>query len=117
MTISKVTSGVWRAGTRYVNWYMIDGGKDGVTLVDAGLPAYVRQLDESLHQIGRTRNDVRALVLTHGHIDHIGMAAALAELGTTIYFHPADSHPAAHPRSNTAQRSLIRYAWYPAMIA
>jgi glyoxylase-like metal-dependent hydrolase (beta-lactamase superfamily II) len=39
-------------------------------------PAYVHQLDESLHQIGRTRNDVRALALTHGHIDHTGMAEA-----------------------------------------
>jgi len=117
VTISKVTSGVWRAGTRYVNWYMIDGGKDGVTLVDAGLPAYIHQLDESLQQIGRTRNDVRALALTHGHIDHIGMAAALAEVGASIYLHPADSHLAAHPRSNATQRSLIHYAYYPAVIA
>jgi len=60
-------------------------------------PAYVHQLDESLHQIGRTRNDVRALALTHGHIDHTGMAAALAEFGATIYLHPADSHLAARP--------------------
>ncbi|HEV2374359.1 MAG TPA: MBL fold metallo-hydrolase [Streptosporangiaceae bacterium] len=59
-------------------------------------PAYVLHLDESLHQIGRTRKDVRALALTHGHIDHIGMAAALAELGAGIYLHPADPHLAAH---------------------
>ena len=117
MAVSRVSSGVWRAGTRYVNWYMIDGGKDGVTLVDAGLPAYIHQLDQSLQQIGRTRNDVRALALTHGHIDHIGMAAALAEVGASIYLHPADSHLAAHPRSNATQRSLIHYAYYPAVIA
>ena len=71
MTVSKIVPGVWRAGTRYVNWYIIDGGQDGVTLVDAGLPAYRRQLDESFHQIGRSRSVVRAVVLTHGHIDHI----------------------------------------------
>jgi glyoxylase-like metal-dependent hydrolase (beta-lactamase superfamily II) len=45
------------------------------------------------------------------------MAAALAELGATIYLHPADSHLAARPRSNTTQRSLIHYAYYPAVIA
>ncbi len=117
MTVSKVGSGVWRAGTRYVNWYIIDGGKDGVTLVDAGLPAYRRHLDESLYQIGRSRNDVRAVVLTHGHIDHIGMAAALAELGAALYLHPEDSRLAAHPRSNTPERNLLRYAYYPGMIA
>jgi glyoxylase-like metal-dependent hydrolase (beta-lactamase superfamily II) len=117
MKASKVVSGIWRAGTRYVNWYIVDGGQDGVTLVDAGLPAYQRQLDESLHQIGRSRDDVRAVVLTHGHVDHIGMAAALAERGTTIYLHPDDSHLAAHPLSNKPERNLIHYAYYPGMIA
>ena len=38
MTVSKIISGVWRAGTRYVNWYLIDAGEGGVTVIDAGLP-------------------------------------------------------------------------------
>jgi glyoxylase-like metal-dependent hydrolase (beta-lactamase superfamily II) len=117
VAVSRVSSGVWRAGTRYVNWYMIDGGKDGVTLVDAGLPAYRRQLGESLCQIGRSSSDVRALVLTHGHIDHIGMAGALAEVGVAIYLHAADSYLAAHPLSAKPERSLLRYAYYPGMVA
>jgi glyoxylase-like metal-dependent hydrolase (beta-lactamase superfamily II) len=117
MTVSKVAAGVWRAGSRYVNWYIVDGGAQGLTLVDAGLPAYGRRLDETLHDIGRSRADVRALVLTHGHIDHIGMAAELAGPGATVYLHPADSHLAAHPGSNRPQRSLLRYAHYPGMVA
>lgn len=117
MPVSRIAPGVWRAGTRYVNWYIVDGGRDGITLVDAGLPAYRRQLDRSLHEIGRTRHDVRALVLTHGHIDHIGMAAELARCGTTVYLHPDDAYLAAHPASNRPERSLLRYAGYPAMVA
>lgn len=117
MAVSKVSTGVWRAGTRYVNWYMIDGGKEGVTLVDAGLPAYRRHLGESLHQIGRSSSDVRALVLTHGHVDHIGMADVLAELGVAVYLHAADSYIAAHPSSARPERSLLRYAYYPGMVA
>ena len=117
MTVSKITSGVWRAGTRYVNWYLIDAGQDGVTVVDAGLPQYTRHLDESLRQIGRRRDDVRAVLLTHGHIDHTGMAAALAGNGASIYLHPADRRLAADPRSNRAERSLLRYAYYPGLMA
>jgi len=117
MTVSKITSGVWGAGTRYVNWYLIDAGQDGVTVVDAGLPQYTRHLDESLRQIGRRRVDVRAVLLTHGHIDHTGMAAALAGNGATIYLHPADLRLAADPRSNRPERSLLRYAYYPGLMA
>src|SRR5206468_928878 len=65
MTVSQVVPGVWRAGTRFVNWYIVDGGDAGLTIVDAGLPGYRDQLDTSLAHIGRRREDVRAVVLTH----------------------------------------------------
>jgi glyoxylase-like metal-dependent hydrolase (beta-lactamase superfamily II) len=117
MTVAEVSPGVWRAGTRYVNWYMVDGGSRGLTLIDAGLPAYVRQLDRSLSEIGRDKRDVRAVVLTHGHIDHIGMAATLAGLGATIYLHPADTHIAHHPLAAKPERNPARYAFYPGMLA
>lgn len=117
MTVAKVSPGVWRAGTRYVNWYAIDGGSQGVTLVDAGLPAYQRRLEGSLREIGRDPGDVRAVVLTHGHVDHTGMAAALAQLGATVYLHPADARLARDPSSGKPERSLARYAYYPGMLA
>jgi glyoxylase-like metal-dependent hydrolase (beta-lactamase superfamily II) len=115
MTVTKLGRGVWRAGTRYVNWYIVDGGSAGLTLVDAGLPGYERQLARSLGEIGRTPADVRAVVLTHGHVDHTGMACALAGLGAPVYLHPADDGLARRPASNRPERSLARYLWYPAM--
>ncbi|MDQ2727084.1 MAG: MBL fold metallo-hydrolase [Actinomycetota bacterium] len=116
-TVTKVAEGVWRAGTRWVNWYMIDAGRDGVALVDAGLPAYHRQLDNALGQIGRQPTDVRALVMTHGHIDHIGMASVLAGRGAAIYLHPGDAKLASDPRSNKTERPLLPYLRYPATLA
>jgi glyoxylase-like metal-dependent hydrolase (beta-lactamase superfamily II) len=115
-TVTRVADGVWRAGTRWVNWYMVDAGRDGITVIDAGLPAYHRELPEALHQIGRSTSDVRALLLTHGHIDHIGMASAFAHLGVTIYLHPADRQLAANPRSNKTERPLLPYLRYPATL-
>jgi len=96
-----------------VNWYAVDCGDEGVTLVDAGLPGYRDQLDASLKEIGRVRSDVRALVLTHGHIDHIGMADVLAAEGATVHLHPADAELAADYRRNKTQRSLARYMHLP----
>jgi glyoxylase-like metal-dependent hydrolase (beta-lactamase superfamily II) len=117
MTVAKVASGVWRAGTRFVNWYIVDGGSEGLTLVDAGLPSYRQHLDAALDEIGHTRADVRAVVLTHGHIDHIGMASLLADVGARIHLHAADVELAANPRSNQTDRSLLPYLRYPATLA
>ena len=112
--VEQVVPGVWRAGTRYVNWYAVDAGAGGVTLVDAGLPGYRRSLDADLAAMGRSRQDVRAVVLTHGHIDHTGMAAALAAAGAVVHLHPADAGLAADPRTNTSDRSALLYLRYPA---
>jgi glyoxylase-like metal-dependent hydrolase (beta-lactamase superfamily II) len=45
------------------------------------------------------------------------MAAALAGNGATLYLHSADRLLAADPRSNRAERSLLRYACYPGLMA
>src|SRR4051794_17240958 len=111
--MEKVAPGVWRGGTRFVNWYAVDAGADGLTLIDAGLPGYRKHLDASLHEIGKTRDDVGALILTHGHIDHIGMAAPLAASGTRILMHPADRDLAADPRTNKTDSSLLPYLRWP----
>lgn len=108
---------MWRAGTRYVNWYVVDAGRDGLTVIDAGLPGYRRRLDQELHGLGRTRADVRAVLLTHGHVDHVGTAGILAEAGATVHLHPADAALAADPRKNRTDRSLLPYLRWPATLA
>jgi glyoxylase-like metal-dependent hydrolase (beta-lactamase superfamily II) len=114
VTPTEVAPGVWRAGTRYVNWYVVDGGADGLTLVDGGLPGYRDQLEGTLRHLGRTPADVRALLLTHGHIDHIGLSRPLADAGVTVHLHPADRGLAAAPRTNRTDGSLLPYLRWPA---
>src|SRR5947209_9940088 len=117
VTPTEVAPGVWAAGTRFVNYYIVDGGADGLTLVDAGLPGYARRLGETLAAIGRTPADVRAAVLTHGHVDHVGMMKPLAEAGTTIYLHEEDAALAGDPRLNKTDRPTWPYLRYPATVA
>jgi glyoxylase-like metal-dependent hydrolase (beta-lactamase superfamily II) len=114
--VEKIAPGIWRAGTRYVNWYVVDGGADGLTVIDAGFPRYADHLDGSLQQIGKARKDVRAVVLTHGHLDHIGMAATLAKSGATVHLHPADATLAAKPKTNKPEKTLP-YLLFPATVA
>ena len=116
MSVTQVVPGVWRAGTRFVNWYVVDGG-DGLTLIDTGLPGYRHQLDPALASIGRRRDEVKAVVLTHGHIDHIGFADVLSDAGATVHLHPEDVTLAENPKSNKTDSKSLKYLAWPGTIA
>lgn len=54
-------------------------GPDGVTLVDPGPTSCLPVLEDGLKQRGLTLRDVRALLLTHIHLDHAGAAGSIVE--------------------------------------
>ncbi len=56
-----------------INSYLIEDGGE-ITIVDAGLSGLWNDLPAELAAMGRTLDDVRSIVLTHGHSDHIGFA-------------------------------------------
>ena len=87
----RVASGIHRLGTGLVNSYLIEEGGE-ITIVDAGAPGYWSDLPDELAAMGRTFADVRALVLTHAHIDHVGFAERLRrEKGVPVSVHELDA--------------------------
>lgn len=77
-------------GSSLVNSYLI-ADQTGVTLVDAGLPGDWKRLSVELAAMGRSLDDIRGVVLTHGDTDHIGFAERLRrERGVPVYVHAAD---------------------------
>jgi glyoxylase-like metal-dependent hydrolase (beta-lactamase superfamily II) len=88
---SQVSPRIRRIGRGMVNSYLVEDGGE-VTIVDAGAPAYWGQLPAELAAIGRSLDDVRSVVLTHGHSDHIGFAERIRrERGTPIRVHELDA--------------------------
>ena len=69
----EITPGIRRLGPGLVNSYLVED-RGAVTIVDCGAPGYWNALPAELAAIGRTLDDVRAVVLTHAHTDHIGFA-------------------------------------------
>lgn len=92
-----VAEGVHRVEDAYTNWYLLEeGGR--ITVVDTGVPTSWRSLHAALARIGYTTDAVEAVVLTHGHFDHLGFAErARAELGVPVYVHENDVPLTRHP--------------------
>ena len=64
-----------------------------MTIVDTGVPGYYsRDLPAELSAMGRTLDDVRAVVLTHAHSDHLGFAERIRrERSVSVRIHTADA--------------------------
>ncbi len=54
-------------------------GENGCLLIDAGLPGSVKKIEKALSQNGLSFKDIRAIVITHAHVDHAGGAAELRD--------------------------------------
>ena len=64
---------------------------DGLTLVDTSAVGSGPLLAEAIRGLGHQPSDVRRLVLTHFHADHVGAAAEVAAWGdVTVLAHRAD---------------------------
>src|SRR5204863_3327975 len=74
-----------------VNAYLLEQAGE-VTIIDAGVSGFYKDINRELAAMGRTPADVRALVLTHGHTDHIGFAERLRrERRVPVSVHEADA--------------------------
>jgi glyoxylase-like metal-dependent hydrolase (beta-lactamase superfamily II) len=113
VTPVQIADGVHRCGTELVNWYLVeDAGR--VTIVDCGAPGYLPQLDPALEAIGRTRDDVAAVVLTHCHSDHVGFAERLrSESGTPVWVPEGDQEMVRTGKNQKPERSVLPYLRYP----
>jgi glyoxylase-like metal-dependent hydrolase (beta-lactamase superfamily II) len=104
----EVASGIHRLGNELINFYVVeDGGR--LALVDAGLPGFRSQLEAFLAERGRTLADVEAVLLTHAHGDHVGVAEAARQAGATVYVHEADAEMARTAKSQDTDGSLLPY--------
>jgi glyoxylase-like metal-dependent hydrolase (beta-lactamase superfamily II) len=111
--MEKVADRVHRLGSSLINWYLVeDGGR--FTVVDAGLPGYRSQLDEALADLGGGLDDVAAVILTHGHSDHVGFAGKLHdEAGTPVHVHEADAEMTRTGKIPKGERGVLPYLTSP----
>lgn len=69
--VTEVADGVHFVQGDAVGWTLLTEG-DSITLVDAGYPADHDAVRSSIRQIGRSIDQLAAVLVTHAHVDHIG---------------------------------------------
>lgn len=72
-----------------VNWYLVETD-EGPVAVDAAFPTAWKQVESRAPEL-------RAIVITHAHVDHLGFAEkARKEHGTPVYIPEGDAELAKH---------------------
>ncbi|MDB5232517.1 MAG: fold metallo-hydrolase [Chitinophagaceae bacterium] len=80
LDIFAVTSGIWGMKDVFVNVYMIaDNTAANWVLVDAGLKWSAHKIKKMARMLFGAQSKPSAIILTHGHFDHVGAVAQLAE--------------------------------------
>lgn len=99
---------------RTVNVYALVGD-DGWAMIDTsmGTPDTREALWEGLEQAGLRLEELRTIVLSHHHPDHVGLSGELHErTNATIYMHPIDANAIAVLWSGTMQERFGRVSGF-----
>src|SRR6195256_5680530 len=109
-----ITDTVHFVQTDLVNWSLVIGG-GGVMLIDAGFPGSRDDGLSSLPQLGFGVDDLRAILLTHAHIDHFGSAIWFAKThGTPVYSHAAEvGHSKREYLEQASPADIAKHIWQP----
>ncbi|WP_245923847.1 MBL fold metallo-hydrolase [Paractinoplanes atraurantiacus] len=106
----EVVDGVFELSLGFVNVHLVVTD-DGVVLVDTGLPRNAKRIDRALREMKKTIGDVRVVLLTHHHLDHVGNVADIRRRsGARVIAHAADAPVITGAITGEPPKGLAKFA-------
>jgi glyoxylase-like metal-dependent hydrolase (beta-lactamase superfamily II) len=91
MAATLIVPGLYVIPVGPVNTFLLESS-DGCTVIDSGLPGSADKILQAVEALGKKPKDIRHIVLTHAHPDHIGGLAALKKAtGAEAHMHAVDA--------------------------
>lgn len=91
MSLKQIVPGLYRLSAGPVNVYVLEDAA-GLVLIDTGFPGKTPQILKAIGGLKRSPSDVKHIVLTHAHFDHVGNLAALKQAtGAQTWMHAIDA--------------------------
>ena len=83
----QILDNIYYVGNKWVAAYLIDTG-DGLILIDSNFDDVMWILFDNIRAAGFDPADIKILLLTHGHFDHIGGARYIQEVSHCKTYYP-----------------------------
>ena len=74
----KFSKNCWYIGDSWIGVILIST-EEGLILIDAGMPGQTYLLFENIHELGFNPKDIKKVLVSHGHGDHVGALKAIVE--------------------------------------
>jgi len=95
LSISQLEPDLWQLQLAFVHAFLIHDDHDGWILIDSGYPVkpgHPNMVVRALDQMGLKTTDIKQILITHGHPDHVGNVALIkAQSHAPIWMGAADA--------------------------
>ena len=112
--VSEQAPGVFLGERPASNW-IVARDSTGFMLIDSGYPADCALVLESIRHLGLEPAEARAVLITHGHVDHTGSAAHFSTTyGTPVLCAPEElAHVQGKEKHQVSFSQVMVRAWRP----
>jgi len=108
MPTTQIAPGLNAIAAGPANTFLLDD-PDGCTLIDTGVPGKADAILQAIRTLGKQPRDIKHILLTHAHADHIGSAHALKQAtGAQTYMHALDAPIAQSGKGYSSNVALAR---------